>query len=756
MASRRNQLKDPRGRTTATGASAGWRTGFANTNPVTNSPVTDGTSPTGFALELSMTTAAALQGIEQNIDVVSGVTYRWEVTLKRGLSDSRITIQITGGMLAATPLNGAAGSYVTYSGTFTPGSTTTVRVILRNDGAATTETIRVTKAMVAENGTYFDGSMAGYFWEGTADASISREQMLAAAVFAFDFDFAAAATEIIPPPPPYVYVRDKPPLRLSYDAIAPSGQHFRWGEDEDNPANVPTSGGHSSTMPGGHEALDVTLPRKSGLDYSDLQRLATIRKLGAGGEVAWEGRLEKAPRVSGDQMAVSPAVAGWQANLDDDKSASFIGVDRELGAWTGASRARRITLLGTHDQVTDPGVDADVTTGLPALRLGATAPWATAIICDAWYDAGSGNTLASVYFDWTVTNATSATWAGQINGADGDEATDTSGTDVLTGSASGTRTETSVAGYRFANAFLEYSGAVAGSSEYLLALRRVAVWGNHGLTARGTAPADGLYASDVIAYAISRWAPALSYTTGADGTIRPTAFVIPQLAFKEQTTVAEILRGANRFHLNDWAVWEGTRAGQPTFYYNERGARGRTWRARVGPSQLEETGPSVERLLNGVIVEYQDVDGTTKVVGPTGSGLTNTSADLIDTDPENPANQRGLRRWEKLSMGGVSTLAGATEVGRRYLIDVKQYDSSGRARLVGYVTDDKGVTWPAWKVRAGDTIYFTDAADKSPRRIVRAAYDDATRTNSIDLDAPPEGISALLERMQVVIAPLGL
>ena len=294
------------------------------------------------------------------------------------------------------------------------------------------------------------------------------------------------------------------------------------------------------------------------------------------------------------------------------------------------------------------------------------------------------------------------------------------------------------------------AAASTGSTEYHTFWTCLAVYGNHGLTKRGTASAteaQGFYASDVIANAVSRWAPLLTYTTGSDGTIRPTSFVIPQLEFRTQTTASEILTQANRFHLNDWAVWEGTKPGEPTFYYNERNGRGRKWRARIKPSQLTETGPQVDRLWNGVIVLYQDVDGSVKTVGPTGSLSDTTSDSLLDTDPLNPVNQKGIKRYATLDMGIVSTSAAATEVGRRFLERAKELDRSGSATIVGHIQDDHGVTHPAWAVRAGDQISFTDASDTSYRRIVKTSYDHDSRTNSIDLDSPPEGMDALLERL---------
>jgi hypothetical protein len=197
-------------------------------------------------------------------------------------------------------------------------------------------------------------------------------------------------------------------------------------------------------------------------------------------------------------------------------------------------------------------------------------------------------------------------------------------------------------------------------------------------------------------------------------------------------------------------VWEG-----PLFWLHDRNARGNKWRARVGPTQLEETGPQVDRLWNSIIVQYQDVDGSTRTVGPTGSGADTESAYLVDDDPENPATKAGITRRDLLTMG-VSTPEGAIEVGRRFLEQSKVLDSSGRARIVGHVQDERGVWHPYSHVRAGDQISFVDASDSSYRRIVKTDKSRSDRTCSIDLDAPPEGLQSLLERLGVVLVPLGL
>jgi hypothetical protein len=544
-------------------------------------------------------------------------------------------------------------------------------------------------------------------------------------------------------------IRELPPLRLHGLLTTPNGNAYRWAQDERRPENCYSDLSFSTVMPGGAENCDCVLPRKTNVNYQDLTRLSTMQWKGAGGRIAGEYRLEKTPRVtSSSERSISPQLVGWQAHLDDDTSAAEVYLDRDLSHWQAASRALKIVRYATsgYEVVADASVDVDMTSGIPALNLTLTGTGsAIDCICEAFYDAGPGALVASTYYDYTSQNTTSS-YTGQIGTSSDDIETSTSlSADLLTGTnSSGTGTQIGTAN-RFGVIQFSITGT-PGDGDHVLMMRRLTQWGNHGLSKQGTAPNDGLYASDVIANAISRWAPLLRFTTGADGAIKPTSMIIPQLEFREMTTVSEILKQANRFSLNDWWVDEGDGNG-PTFHYAERNSYGRKWRARVAPAKLSETGPQVDRLWDSVIVRFQDVDGTTRTVGPTGA-LTNTTSDsLLDTDPLNPINQLGIKRPAILDMGIVSTVDAATEVGRQFLIRAKDLDQSGSAEIVGHCEDDQGVMHPAWAVRAGDQISFVDAADTSYRRIVKTSYAHNERTNSIDLDSPPEGMDALLERL---------
>ena len=263
----------------------------------------------------------------------------------------------------------------------------------------------------------------------------------------------------------------------------------------------------------------------------------------------------------------------------------------------------------------------------------------------------------------------------------------------------------------------------------------------------------------MIGYTVSKWCPKITYTTGSNGTIQASSFIIPQAVFNTPTTASVIIKQLAGYELLDWAVYElgsGPTA-QPAFYLNPFNASpfARQWQARVGPAQMQGDGPNVARIWNGVIVQFTAVDGTTQTVGPPGSGAGTTSSSLLDSDPLNPANESGIRRWALVSMG-TSTPAGAIQTGSVFLQAQKELDASGQASLVGHVQDRSGVWWPSWSVRAGDQILFVDDPHVSSyRRIVSTEYDHSSRTNTIKLDQPPDSMTALLDRLSIVLAPAG-
>lgn len=540
------------------------------------------------------------------------------------------------------------------------------------------------------------------------------------------------------------HVREKPPLRHIIDVETPTGRHYRWALDEPNPSNVFQNPRYSDSIPGGHENAECVLPRDPHVDYADVERLSDMRIQGPGGESYWEGRLERAPRSSGDQIAISPAAVGNVAYLDDNKNALLLAVDRDVTHWQDATLLRRAQLaagLAPQGKIQLSVAQGGIVWDYPVESLPDEE------VSEVMYIAPASVRAAKLGYSLVHPNAPAGVEASALF-SDDNEAMSSPASVSL--NADGTLREVAIATperYLMMRCRIATgpSTPVAGAQKRA---SKLAVYSDHGLTLRAIdGEPSGVLASDVVRHAVETWAPHLNVHNDS---IQQSSFVIPHLAFLEPTTASEIVRGASRFELPDWAVWDGKE-----FVWHASGARGRTWRLRVGPSQLEETGESVERLWESIVVQYQDADGGTRTVGPPGSGADTESADLKDDDPDNPANKKGITRRDRLVMG-VTTAAGATEVGKRFLEQTKLLDRSGKARVVGWAEDDRGVIHPFSAIRSGDMAVVVDAADTSARKIVHTDKDFSTRTCNIDLDAPPAGLQATLERLQAVLVRAGL
>jgi hypothetical protein len=550
---------------------------------------------------------------------------------------------------------------------------------------------------------------------------------------------------------------DRPPTRLSVQIGFPGGPQYRWGLDEPNPANVPTNLSFSTTMPGGAEQMSCNLARRADADYPDLQEFGTVTVYGAGGEIAWQGRLETTPRTSGDQLSITPGAVGWQAHLDDEQNARMIYIDSDLTRWQPTTVQRKLNTISAWDEQ-DPTVVTDPSAGVPALQTALTGAWSRNAFSEAFYDAKS-LPLGALNYAWKIGSTVNSadanwTWFACVSNDAEQSSIDSSGSLRAAGPGTGTRTATT-ATRTFAIVSQQYVGGAGISQEiYPVFWTYLAAIGNHGITIQGTLTATGglgILASDVIQHAVNTWAPKLATSRNGITTIEPSTFIIPQLSFPDPTTVSNIITAATAYGLVDWWVDEG-----PTFNIASRENHGRDWRARVGPSGLQETGPQVDHLYNAVIVSFNDVTGRSRTVGPPGETVNTTDSSLQDTDPANPVNAAGLWRPYEYPNIGVSTPAGAIAVGQRFLLENKQRSTAGQAQIIGHVQDAAGVWWPSWAIRAGDRITFTDAHDPVPRRITRTQYSDSSRACQLDLDSPPQDLSQLLARYSIALTGLGV
>jgi hypothetical protein len=199
----------------------------------------------------------------------------------------------------------------------------------------------------------------------------------------------------------WLRVREKPSLNQSVMVTTASGKTYRWGEDDHVPEKSFHSLTYGSGMPGGFDQMTATLPRKRGVDYSDLELFSNIQVFDAGGEVTGEYRLDSAPVTAGNEFVITPNAVGYQAALEDRRDCAEIFVDISFSNWGPISAEYKRTTAGFS--IFDGSSKPDFTTGNPSLWTGvdyaetdAAKTWAAGV-----YDTGSFARVGSVYYAWT-------------------------------------------------------------------------------------------------------------------------------------------------------------------------------------------------------------------------------------------------------------------------------------------------------------------------------------------------------------------
>lgn len=543
------------------------------------------------------------------------------------------------------------------------------------------------------------------------------------------------------------------PLDLYAEVTTATGATFQWGGNRD-PADRVQNLSFGTKIGEGFSQGSGQLVRRIDLDYPDLKLVNSVRVVGADGSVAYEGRLAAMPRELSDTHAVNLTMAGWMAHAKDRKFTE-IYVDRDLGSWGEWSLARRSSLLtantfrlGTKSDFTDP------TDSLAGFSTNWQGSWVAGYnpISEAWYDAGSGNLIRRVSYQWkregtTINNAdTNWTWA--MWSSDDDKATSTANNGEERSAGPSVLTSwTLPTPRRYAFVRLGYNANPGGSdgTTYGVAWQKLAVYGNHGLMLFTGEPGEpsGVLISDVIRDIANRWCPELD----ASG-VRTNNYVIQHLSFKDPVFPHDAFLEANKFAHWNLAVWEDKKLVYEPFDLTDY-----DWEVRTDDpgTKIELQGFSTDDLFNGVAVTYTDLLTRLK------SRLTpETHTDLRDLSRDNPWNEWGIDHWDEIELSTPTLQESALQLGRMALSEKIRPKTPGTITVRGYIRDRRGVLQPAWKPRAGDTVSVSNFPNEGPRLIQETNWDDDSKTLTLSVEQPAGFLDAYLDRVNNAVGARGL
>lgn len=440
----------------------------------------------------------------------------------------------------------------------------------------------------------------------------------------------------------------------------------------------------SNVDPGGFEMASFSVPR----DLPQVLRGVPV-KLDCGMQVAWEGRVKEIQRSLGSKTLIQ--CEGYGAQLRD-VDLSMVFVDRDLTRWGEASRTRQINELSVGHGIVGPTVAPDPTSSLPAIVTGMPGPLtAQNPQAEAWYDAGSGNKIASIYYDYQPGHEAQdggVHWSDLIFLSENADATGTVESTVNLNGAGTNGTFTPATAYRFA--LIQHSyGLSAGSAnvQYNAYWRNPAAYGNHGLTKRGAAP-QGFYTSDIVGWVAAQ-------LPGIQAGVIPEAsfYTVPHAAYYSPVEAQQIVADMAKLVGYHWGVWEslGYMAGntEPRLDFRPYPSQGEStawaWRQQCAQLDIRE---DLSSQYNTAQVTYTEASG---------------GQEAIEVRVDNPIlDDAGIsKRTVPLNLG-LATTAAAEAYGKLALVLLQQ-----QARVLGTATIEEpiqsntGAQFAPWMLQSG-------------------------------------------------------
>jgi len=521
--------------------------------------------------------------------------------------------------------------------------------------------------------------------------------------------------------------------------------------DAPDPGDRPQGLQFGTQIGSGFYTASFNLTRAIDRDNEDLHLGDDVKFIGANGETAYEGYITALPRsMDTDGHNLGVTCAGWIASAADNPF-SMIFVDRDLSHWSGAAIERNVNLLAAaFTQAAAPSVIND--TGRAALVLQHADKWASPIhpIAEAWYDAGPGNTIGTIYYD--IVNVGSADPLNALY----DLYVRTSATDdfAAVNASSGDLWPAPDAGYlvdgdpvRYAVISFYYNGTPGGADGYVYSVqcRDLAVYGNVDLLLRTTGDPYGVAASEALKWAVANHAPLLNTDEVLD-----TTYPIEHLV-AEDMTVTDLILKVNSFHNWPFGVWENR-----TLRFAPVDLNDYDWEIRHDEmgSTIGLQGDELTALRNRLRVKFTNV-ATGRQELLTGSDYSELRDDSID----NPLNTHGRERsGEPFVIPYPTTIANALELGRIRLLEDNQPKAPGSFTRESHVRDRSGQLQPAWKVRAGDRVRLISSANLSdrPRLVQETSYSHDSKTVTIGVDSTFRVLDAYMDRVTTALTAAGL
>lgn len=541
--------------------------------------------------------------------------------------------------------------------------------------------------------------------------------------------------------------REHPPSKIAILVKAEDDTKLgRWAEDEPNVENVLANATKTGDMPGGDGESGCSLARDPKQSYPDLASFSKVEWQGAGGERLWTGTLRQQPQSDSDRISIEPKAVGDKQFLEDDDTVVGPGfINCDLSKWGSASTTRRANMLGGGLPLQDASVSPDAA-GDAALHLEVQGAWESPSrpVCEAWLDGGFADAIGAVYGDW-INGDGNTSFELYVRFAPDDVPSVYEGSgDYYTATSGHISQAPSVAArHAFIDWLINITPAGYDGGQFAVDLINLKVVGPQGLELHGTWPNVGYYAKQMIPFIVAG-----SGLTTQDELLEDDEFIIPQAWFSDPTTRMSKLVEVTKYGLLDWFVFNDR-----ILQYRKPGTYGRKWRLSPGSGAPKNSGPDAERILDRLMVSWQDVDGTTKTVGIPGSGAQYIDTRLQISDERNAAVAAVRPKGKLLALNGVCELEAATRTGIRFLEEAQNLAQSGEATISGYCQDSYGIWWPAAYVQPGD--WAADPGTQNYRKITHVAYSHDSKSASVSLGAPPEGLGALEARTNARLIELG-